>query len=100
VLGIDVDVLHLSEVDHHATVSDRAPGDVVPTTPNRHFQARVPRYLERGDDVARRTGADNERGPTVNETVVDGTCLIVTRMLGGQDPSRDLTFELVEEAGF
>jgi hypothetical protein len=36
----------------------------------------------------------------VNETVVDGTCRIVTRMLWGQDPSRDLAFELVEEAGF
>ena len=47
-LGVDLDALHLGEVDHHAAVRDRAAGDVVAAAADRHLETgRAPRARAR-----------------------------------------------------
>ena len=95
--GIDGDVLHVGEADHHPAVGDGAAGDVVAAAAHRHLEARAARERERGDDVLGRPGADDQRRPAVDEAVVDGAGLVVARLVRDEDGTRDPPGEFTDD---
>jgi len=76
-LGIDRDLLHLREVDHHAAVRHGTTRDVVAAAPDRDVEPFPARDGERRSDVARRAAADDQRRPAVDEPVVDRAGAVV-----------------------
>ena len=78
--GIDVDALHRREVDHQPAVGDGGAGDVVPAAADRELPALLARGVDRADDVRRPAAAGDQRGPPVDQPVVDATHLVVGRI--------------------
>ena len=89
---IDVDPLHLGEVDHDAAVRDSTAGDVVAAAANGHLEPCLTGDREGGDDVGRSMRPNDHRRPFVDEPVVDGADCVVARVVrcehGTRDPSR------------
>ena len=81
-LGVDGDVVHVGEADHHPVVGDRASGDVVPAAAHGHLESGAAGERERGDHVGGRAAADDHRRAAVDEAVVDGPGLVVARIPG------------------
>ena len=96
-LGIDGDVLHLGEVDHHAAVGDGAAGDVVSTAPDGHLEPAASGKCQGCDDVLGAPGADDQRRLAVDEAVVHGACRVIARMIGGEHRTGDAALELIEK---
>jgi hypothetical protein len=55
--------------------------DVVAAAADRHLEPHAACERERGDDVAGRAAADDQRRAAVHETVVDRAGLVVARLL-------------------
>jgi hypothetical protein len=70
----------------------------VAATPDRHLEPRAAREFERGDHVSGRAAADDQRRAAVDETVVDGTGLVIARVVRGEDDPGDLPRELTDPA--
>jgi len=70
-LWVDVRALHLGEIDHQAAIGDAAPGNVVSTTPDRDLQTRLARESHRSADVCDAAAPCDQRGPLVDEPIVD-----------------------------
>src|SRR6185436_19967670 len=73
-------------------------GDVVAAAPDRHLEPCASRELERGDHVSSGAAADDQRRAAVDETVVDGTGLVVARVARGDDEPGDLPRERTDPA--
>src|SRR5581483_11397205 len=75
--GIDVDPLHLREVDDEAALADRAAGDVVAAATDRDLEPFGAPVLDRTGDVLRVPAADDHRRALVDQAVVELACALV-----------------------
>ena len=89
-VGIDLDPLHLGEVDHHPAVRHGAAGDVVAAAADRDLEPFAARERERRHDVARLPAADDHRRPAVDEAVVDAAGRVVAGVLRAEHRPGDL----------
>ena len=83
-LGVDLHAAHRREVDQHAAVDRRQPGDRVAAAAHRHDQAVVAREVHRVDHVGRARAADHQRGLPVVHRVELGSDPGITRLRGGE----------------
>ena len=72
-LGVDLDALHLGEVDHHGSVHDRAAGHVVAPAADADIEPCGAREAHAGCGVGRAPAADDHRRVAIDEAVVDAT---------------------------
>src|SRR6516165_3064322 len=64
---------HQREVDEEAAVADRVTGDVVAAAAHSEEKLRVPRELDRIDDIGRALAAGDNCRAAVDHRVPDGT---------------------------
>src|SRR5919197_1382998 len=90
---------HAGQVDHQAAVVDREPVDVVRPTAYGHLEALVAGQPYRGDDIGGVRAAHDQRRPTVDHAVVDGTGLVVRRVGRPDERPPELRAQLVDVRG-
>jgi hypothetical protein len=79
---VDRDRLHLPEIDHDPVVAGGVPWKAVPAASDRGWKTRLPRQLDRVDDL-RRTRATRDNGRrALDRTVPDLAMLVVARVPG------------------
>ena len=83
--GIDMDPSHSRHVDHQPALRDCATRDVVPAAADGDLEAARAGEPDRVGDVHRATAARDERGPAVDQAVVDSACLLVAVVARLQD---------------
>ena len=81
-LRVDLDTLHLGEVDHHGVVRDGEPADVVTAAPDRDLVRATTGETHRRRHIGRRLAAHDERRPTIDQPVVDSPGIVVARIAG------------------
>ena len=74
---IDVDALHLGEVDHQTAFCDGSAGHAVPAAAYGDLQPRLAREGDRVHDVCRAAAPRDQRGTLVDQAVVDPARLLV-----------------------
>ena len=82
---VDPHRAHRREVEHHAAVADRVPGDVVPAAAHRHHEVALAGEGEAAHDVVRAAAADDHQRPPVDHGVEHRAGLVVARVVGGED---------------
>ena len=79
-LRVDLDRLHLREIDHDAVVAGREPGDVVAAAADRDRELSLAGVGERGDHVGGARAMGDQRRPLVDHRVPDASALVVARV--------------------
>ena len=95
-LRIDLDRLHLGEVDHHGVVRDREPADVVTAAPDGDLVPATTGEAHRRGHVGRGPAAHDQRRSAIDQPVVDSPGVVVARIAGLQQPPAERSGECVE----
>ena len=95
-LGIDMHPGHRRQIDQHAAVDRRQPGNVVAATAHGDIELMLTRHSDRVDDVADAAAARNDSRTLVDEAVVDLPGFFVGRIGRPQKLSRERSSELVD----
>jgi hypothetical protein len=96
---VDVDALHLGEVDQQRAVGDASPGDAVAAAADGDLEPALAREVDRGGDVARAPAAHDQRRPSVDEPVVDEASRLVALVAGLQHGARQALLEGIDALG-
>ena len=88
--GVDMNALHLSEVDHHAAVCDSLPRHAVSAAAHGDLEPSLACQRNRVDDVGRAATPCDQRRPLVDETVVNPSRFLVASGSGLQQRTREL----------
>ena len=94
---VDGDGLHLRKVDHHAVVGHCATGHIMAAASNRHLHADAVRKRKSGHDIVCRVAAHDQRGPAIDQTVVDCTRCVIAPVVGIEHAARELSAEVGDE---
>ena len=96
-VSVDLDALHLGEVDHHRVVGDRAAGHVVAAAADREVEPCGSREAHAGGDVGRALAADDHGRCPVDESVVDPARSVVAVVLRAQHTPGDPAGKVLEK---
>ena len=87
---IDIDGLHVRDIEHDAALGHAVTRTTVSATPNRERQARLPRDRDDLCDVIGVRDSDDHRRTAIDATEHHGPCLIVVSIAGPDHPSVNL----------
>ena len=88
-LGVDLQGVHVGQVEHDAAVGGAVPGQAVAAAANRQLQPGLACQRHHLGHVAGVGGPDDDRRPAVDAAVEHGPRLIVGGVAGGDDPTID-----------
>src|SRR5205807_8770665 len=71
---------HRRQVDHHAAVDRRAPGDIVAAAAHGDLELLLARQFDRVDDVGDTAAPGDQRRPLVDQPVMDFSGILVARI--------------------
>ncbi len=95
-VGVDLDPLHLGQVDHHRVIGDRAAGDVVAAAPDADVEPFRTGEAQGRRGVGRGPAAHDDGRPAVDQPVVDPSGLVVAAVVRLDDLAADAGPELIE----
>ena len=75
--GVDLDVPHLGQVDHHGVVRDGEPADVVPAAPDGDLVPATTGEAHRRGHVGRGPAAHDQRRSAIDQPVVDSPGVVI-----------------------
>jgi hypothetical protein len=84
---VDLNALHLGQIDHHGVICDREARDVVATTAHADLEAGAAGESDGLGDVIGRSAAHDQRRPPVNHPVVDPAGVLVPGRTGREHPA-------------
>src|SRR5660397_79012 len=82
-VGVHSDLTHPGEVGDDCSVRGAEAGHAVRSTPHRQVCPSVAGIVDHCDDIGRRCADGHSFRSTVDHEVVDGTCLVVSGIVGG-----------------
>jgi hypothetical protein len=94
--GIDPDILHLGQIDHHRVVRDRESTHVVAAAADRDLVPATTGEPHRCGHVGGRPAAHDQRRSAVDQPVVDSSGVVVAGVAGLQEPATDRRGERVQ----
>ena len=83
--GVDADLPHLRQVDHHAAVAHRRAGDVVAAAADRDLESPLAGEADRRRHVRGVGAAHDDRRPAIDHRVPDGAHGVVGGIAGQDD---------------
>jgi hypothetical protein len=97
---VDLDLVHVAEVDDDAAVGSAMAGAAVAAAPDGELEARLAGEIDDGGDVRRVRHADDGGRVAVGEVVEDGPGVVVALVAGTEDAAVEAGAEVVDvEAG-
>ena len=96
--GIDVDALHLGEVDHHGAVDDGAAGHVVATAADADLEPGRAREAHARGGVLCAAAAHDHCRRAIDKAVVDATGRVIAIVRRPQEAPREAAGQVVEES--
>jgi hypothetical protein len=90
-VGVDNDLFHAREIDHHAAVADRAAGDAVSATAYGEGEIVRAGEFDAGGDVIGVVALEDEGGEAVDHRVPDPALGVVGGIGGGDEVAGELT---------
>ena len=75
-----MNAFHRRQVDHHAAVDRRAPGDIVAAAAHGDLELLLARQFDRVDDVGDTAAPGDQRRPLVDQPVMDFSGILVARI--------------------
>jgi hypothetical protein len=78
--GVDTHTAHPGQVNHEPPIAHRGARDIVAATPDRHQEMVGTREIDGLDHIGDPSTAGDERRPTIDHAIPDGTGLIVARV--------------------
>ena len=96
---VDVDGLHVREVEHDGTVDDAVTGGAMATAADGQLEAGLAGERDDGLDVARVGDLDDDRRPGVDAAEEGGPGRVVVGVVGRDHPPADLRAELRDRDG-
>src|SRR5690606_22909654 len=82
---VDVERLHVREVEHDAAVGDTVPGQTMASTAHSQFKAAFTGELHHTDHFQRIDGAGDDGRPAVEVTYKHGAPLVISRVARRED---------------
>src|SRR5262249_60330535 len=86
---IDVNALHERQVKHQSALANSPAGNIMTAATHCQFEPVSAREVYRVNDVGVAHAAGNQRGPTIDQTVVYPPYLIVPGVIGTQEHARE-----------
>src|SRR5215216_94753 len=74
---IDLQILHIREVQQDSALGNAVPGDAVTSAANGKLKATLPRQIDHTRDIVRIGNLDNDRRMAIHAAIEDGSRLIV-----------------------
>ena len=93
---VDVDLLHLAEVDHQSAVGRRVAGAAVAAAPDGELEAGFAGDVDDRGDVLRVRDPDDGRWVEIVVVVEDPAGLVVALVVGRDDATRDAVAKVLE----
>ena len=93
-LGVDLQRLHVREVEHDPAIGDAVTGDAVAAAADGELQPGLARERDDARDIGRVRGPDDDRRPAVDPAVEDGARLVVAGVVGRDHPAVEVGAEV------
>ena len=86
-LDVDVDALHVREVEHDPALADAVAGAAVAAAPDGQLEPGLAREAHDGYDVVDVGDLDDDRRPAIDRAVDDRAGLVIALVAGRDDPA-------------